>query len=314
MFVFFSGMVAQDVFQVGQLFYTVTDDNAKTVKIAPENWPTPKYNNKPTGNITIPKTITHPVNSQTYTVTGLGKWAFVFAEITGVVIPNTVEKVDSFAFRECRNLKTLEFEQGSPINRIYRSMCEYCTSLEEIVIPPNVTVIEDWAFLECSSLETVTWSKELKVLYEFSFRDCAGLYDILTPAAYPPTFASSDPSREAIPGWVFYGTPISDIELTVPVGAKKNYTGYPWDAFLKINEKNIPASVKNTDVQLDITILKDGKSISISNLKIGETMQIFDSNGKLLLNLPIKNTTESINLDTGVYIVKIGSKAGSIIL
>lgn len=317
----FSVIHAQEVFKVEKLYYTIANEVAKAVKLVPESYPAAKYpSGYPAGNIVIPKTIVHPVNGQTYTVTEISKNAFAGGPgqhdhpLTGIVVPNTVQRIDSFAFRECRNLKTLEFEAGSPITRIYRSMCEYCNNLEKIVLPPNVTVIEDWVFLECSNLEEITLPKEIKVIYEFAFRDCQGLYDIYSPAQFPPTFATPETDREAIPGWVFYGTPISDIELTVPVGAKKNYTGYPWDSFLKINEKNFASGVRNAYIALDITIGREGNNVVLSGLETGKTLQIVDITGKTVVNRNIKQTTEKVQLGHGIFIIHVDQKSKKISL
>lgn len=311
-------LIQSQVFKVGQLYYTVTDASANTVKVVPEMYPTANYKagNRPTGTLVIPQTIVNPEDSKTYTVTEISKYCFAWSEeLINVTVANTIQKIDSFAFQKCTKMETLEFEAGSQMTRIYRSMCEYCPALKSIVIPPNVTVIEDWAFLECVSLEAITLPKELKVLYEFSFRDLSGLYDVYAPAAFPPTFASADPDRpDAIPGWAFYNTPISDIVLHIPTGTKNNYTGYPWDSFFEIKEMNFPSGVKNISGELDVRVAKDGENTVLSNLKVGERLQIFDLSGKLIRDIKLSKASETIQMSKGIYVIKVGHKAGKIIL
>ena len=77
-------------------------------------------------------------------------------QTTSVVIPNTVTKIDHYAFNGC-------------------------TSLQSIVIPNSVTEIGTFAFTNCTSLETVILSNNLDFIQWGTFENCTNLSSIVIP-------------------------------------------------------------------------------------------------------------------------------------
>lgn len=296
------------VIKVDNLFYQVIDKELMTVRLVNENWPNGGYSpaNVPGGDINIPESITHPLDKKKYSITEVGKYCFSSNNsLTGVYFPKTIEQIDSFAFRECRNLKTVEFEAESSLKRINRSAFEYCHSLKQIVLPKNVETIEDWAFLDCRNLETVTLGQNIRELYEFSFRDCVSLEELKIYSMISPSFKSSEP-RNPIPAWVFYGTPINNTELLVPIGAKNNYTGIPWSGFKKITERDIHSLVETT--KENIRISRNGSQLELSNIKVGTMVYIHDVSGRLMLAEKSSSGSIGVNLQKGIYIISIDNK------
>ncbi len=68
------------------------------------------------------------------TVTTLGKEAFKYSKISSIIIPNSVTKIESYAF-------------------------QHCTELKSIAIPNSVTTIGNYAFDGCSSMTSVSIGK-----------------------------------------------------------------------------------------------------------------------------------------------------------
>ena len=82
-----------------------------------------------TGSVTIPSSVIY--GSYTYSVTGIGEWAFLYCtSLTSVNIPNSVTSIGNGAFL-------------------------YCTSLTIVNIPNSVTSIGNGAFYDCTSLTIV---------------------------------------------------------------------------------------------------------------------------------------------------------------
>jgi uncharacterized repeat protein (TIGR02543 family) len=102
----------------GNFKYTVTDDEKHYVSVAENS------ENKPTGAITIPSSVTY--ETVKYTVTSIANSGFsANSAITGVTLPNTLTNIGDFAFYGC-------------------------SSLASFSVPASVTTIGSDAFYTCS--------------------------------------------------------------------------------------------------------------------------------------------------------------------
>ena len=118
-------------FQVGQLYYKITDMVNRQVAVV-------RGNNEPTGAITIPATVTNEGN--TYSVTSIGNNAFSACKgLTSINIPSSVTSIGMGAF-------------------------EGCSGLTSINIPNGVTNIEGYTFLDCKGLTSITFPSSLKYI------------------------------------------------------------------------------------------------------------------------------------------------------
>lgn len=279
-------------FNVGDLKFSITDANSKTVKLTEMLRYAPAD-----GNVVIPSKVTNTNDGVEYTVTGIDKSCFVYSEITSVFIPNTVMRIDSFAFRECQKLKTVSFESGNKMTRLYRSTFEYCGSMESIVLPDGITVIEDWNFLECKSMTSVTLPSKVTNIMNFAFRDCPLLEELICPAVFPPTVADG----------TFYSTFITDAVLIVPKGSKKNYEPVdPWSTFLEIQERVFTSAITKTVYDKDLLISRLDNTITVKGLSGFNTMKVFDISGKVLYNKSINDNIEKFELPSkGIYIINV---------
>ncbi len=90
------------------------------------------------------KNVEIPENIKGIDVVSIGVQAFEDSQIESVLIPNTTEKIDGAAFKNCKNLKEITFGYG-------------------------VKDIGDWAFYGCESLENVTFPDNIKTIGEAAF-------------------------------------------------------------------------------------------------------------------------------------------------
>ncbi|MCK5863158.1 MAG: leucine-rich repeat protein, partial [Candidatus Hydrogenedentes bacterium] len=93
---------------------------------------------------------------------------------------------------------------GFPVTRVGDQAFEYCTSLTNVVIGPNVEEIGYYAFSYCSNLTNVTFSMSTTDIGYCAFFECDSLKDILI----------SD-NVQSIDTQAFSGTPLTNIVVAV---------------------------------------------------------------------------------------------------
>ena len=80
--------------------------------------------------------------------------------------------------------KTLEKAGIDVINNIerivpYMYFCD--TTLLEIVIPSNISIVENYAFVNCNNLKTVMFEEGCEMIEEHAFSNCNDLRTIVLP-------------------------------------------------------------------------------------------------------------------------------------
>ncbi len=100
-------------------------------------------------------------------------------DIIEVVIPNTVVKIERFAFSNCKSLETVNIP--SSVISIGIRAFSGCESLESITIPNSVTRIEAGAFSQCYSLLSINIPNEVSVIEESVFSSCKSLTEVIIP-------------------------------------------------------------------------------------------------------------------------------------
>ncbi|HHT21957.1 MAG TPA: leucine-rich repeat domain-containing protein [Bacteroidales bacterium] len=152
-----SAQAVGDKFQVDKLYYEITNLSAPEVKVAPPETYSWGDITKPTGNLTIPASITY--NDKEYAVTAIGDYALRSCDgLTSITVPNSVTTIGNRVFQKCNGLTS-------------------------IAIPGSVTTIGNEIFFDCSALATITvdtsnkdYSSQNGILFN---------YDKTTITAYP---------------------------------------------------------------------------------------------------------------------------------
>ena len=117
-----------------------------------------KFNYYVTGDLTgaliIPETVEY--GGKAYRVTSLAAQAFGNGYFQSVVIPNSVTKIASGAFFECKKLQSVR-------------------------LPENLATIEPMVFYNCESLATIEFLKNLRSIKSEAFIGCQSLTSIFIP-------------------------------------------------------------------------------------------------------------------------------------
>ena len=116
-------------FEVGGIYYNITDATNNTVAVTHQGDSYNAYSNEYTDDVVIPESVTY--NGTTYSVASIGDKAFTYCSgLTSIVIPNSVTSIGDYAFYGC-------------------------SGLTSIVIPNSVASIGNWTFYGCTSLKNL---------------------------------------------------------------------------------------------------------------------------------------------------------------
>jgi hypothetical protein len=96
-------------------------------------------------------------NSVDYTVTSIGKMAFMWKNLTNVTIPETVTTIGEYAF------------YGNPL-------------LTNVIIPKSVTRLYGLSFFDCKKLETVEFLGSITLIDKGTFAGCESLISVKAPS------------------------------------------------------------------------------------------------------------------------------------
>ncbi len=96
-----------------------------------------------------------------------------------VTIPDTVEKIGTYAFAYNTSLKKIKLP--SELEIIPAECFVNCKALEKIEFPENITEIHNMAFMDCEALENFSFPKNLQLLGDYSFYNCETITNLSFP-------------------------------------------------------------------------------------------------------------------------------------
>ena len=140
--------ISAQTFKSGDLYYSVTSTNNKTVRVTQHD------DHKLLVNVTVPASVEY--NGESYSVTEIGNSAFSnCGALQSLTLPNSVTSIGGYAFHSCSALQSISLPDG--LTSIGNDAFYYCSGLTSIEIPEGVTSIGDRAFSGCSGLETINY-------------------------------------------------------------------------------------------------------------------------------------------------------------
>ncbi len=162
------------VCETGQtLYYIITDEEQKTVKVTHPNQPLYPTGfwwegyEMPQGTLNLPSTVIY--EGETYTVTAIDDNAFFECDgLTGtLVIPGSITDVGDHSFYACTGLQAVELQEG--VTTIWHRAFQSCSGIASITLPNTVTTIFHEAFSDCSSLTSLYIPASLTTVYASVF-------------------------------------------------------------------------------------------------------------------------------------------------
>lgn len=168
-------------FEVGGIYYDITSTTDLTVSVTFKDKSYASYS----GSVTVPSTVTY--DSQTYTVTAIGKAAFYYNEdLTAVSLPATLTSIEGWAFSCCFSLASPITIPGG-VTTIGQQAFSGCDSMTTLILSEGVQTIESGAFVSCPLLQAVTIPSTVTSLANDAFQYCSAIttlnwYSALSPA------------------------------------------------------------------------------------------------------------------------------------
>lgn len=113
--------------------------------------------------------------------------AFMNCNIREINCPDSLEYINDNAFYACTFLKKVNFGKGlKQIGGSFRhdsGVFTYCYALNNVVIPPSVEEIGNFAFFHCDELSNVTFNEGIRGIGLSAFSFCPKLTDVVLPAS-----------------------------------------------------------------------------------------------------------------------------------
>ena len=98
------------------------------------------------------------------------------SENTSYTLPETVEIIEKYAFKDSGNLENVYLSQN--LKSIQQKAFNNCDNLKEIIIPDSVTFMGEDVFRNCDNLSSVTIGSGLLTINKCAFLDCINLQTI----------------------------------------------------------------------------------------------------------------------------------------
>ncbi len=109
-------------------------------------------------------------------------WAFRDCkELRSVSFPQSLTEIGEYAFEKCTGLSSLRLPDA--LTRIGRNAFEKCTGITSLDIPEGVTKIEQCAFMGCTGLTSLSIPEGVTTIEQDAFRDLTGLTEIAFPSS-----------------------------------------------------------------------------------------------------------------------------------
>ena len=109
----------------------------------------------------------------------INKFAFQYSCIESIVIPPSVKRIGTAAFRNCKQLKTVIISEG--VTEIDYFAFDSCSSITFIKIPSSLTSISNSCFHKCSGLVSVRIPNTIETIEDRALYSCKNLTEITVP-------------------------------------------------------------------------------------------------------------------------------------
>jgi hypothetical protein len=138
-------------------------------------------------NVVIPAIYKDPATNIRALVTKIGNGATDYANggafagttITSVVLPDSIEVIEKWTFKECRDLISVNIPDK--VSVIYENTFYGCSSLKNIKFGNGIKQIGQSAFSGCANIGSVVFPEGITNISSLAFNGCAKLASVVIP-------------------------------------------------------------------------------------------------------------------------------------
>lgn len=176
------------------------------------------------------------INGKEYIVDRIGECAFLYLNITSVIIPSSVKSIGYHAFADCKSLSNVSLSEG--LDSIRTLAFQNCISLKGIFLPEGLRVIQ-WGAFSGSNLTSIIIPSSVKVIGTGAFSSQS--INTITSLIENP-FVVQDICSPPLQ---------NQITLRVPCGTKVKYEATAgWNQFGTIEEL-LPTGINSSLLDKD---------------------------------------------------------------
>lgn len=246
----------------------------------------------------IPATV---MNGATpYTVTALADYGLQDkSSLTSVTLPETVKKIGGHALRGTGITSMLI---PNSVDTIEAFAFYGCTALTSVELGNGVKFMGSYTFEACSNLQTVKIGTGMIKMNYSVFKDCPLLTDVTCLAVTPPkvdrTFGGT--------------TPIATATLSVPSGSVSAYQGASiWENFGTIQA--VTPTAVHAVLEPSVALYSGKGSVLLTSDAATPVAVYTLTGGKVYENMHTAGTSH-IALPQGVYLVKVGAAQEKVVV
>lgn len=114
------------------------------------------------------------------TVSDLEYNAFnAYNTLSKINLPNGIENIGDFAFRQCRSLSSINIPAG--VTTLGNSVFSSCASLSRVSLPNSIRAIGENLFYECFALKSIVLPEGITAIPNGAFNTCRALFSVSIP-------------------------------------------------------------------------------------------------------------------------------------
>ena len=171
-----------------------------------------------------------------------------------------------------------------------------CEKITEINLPSTVNYIDNYAFNNCTGLTKVRLNENVNTIGSSAFYSCSALQRFEFNRMSPPT----------VDYYTLEGINKSTCNLVIPYYATANYMAANyWNQFSNITESNFDDTAVPVTVKRNFNVTTSESNVKITGFDPGESVRIYDLNGKLRYNITVNGTSHNFTTEGhGVWLMK----------